>query len=117
MIGLADVWYTILATLDKPSMLLWHLPTLWKKQQVSRACQFISSQDPVVRHVVWTIKEEKSSHVKFTPMVAARDALTVDPGMVRKKLTKVATTIIVDDDSKDRFSAMVSSENKLGLCI
>ena len=70
----------------------------------------------MVRHVATqlTIKEEKSSRVKFTPMVAARDALTVDPGMVRKKLTKVATTIVAEDDSEDRFAAMVSSERQTG---
>lgn len=92
------------------------LVTLWKKQQVSRACQLISSQYPVVRHAATqlTIKEEKSSRVKFTPMVAASDAMTVDPGMVRKKLTKVATTIIAEDDSEERFSAMVSSERQTG---
>ena len=90
--------------------------TLWKKQQASRACQLISSQDPIARYAATqlTVREEKSSRVKFTPMVAARDALAVDPGMGRKKLTKVATTLIEDDDSDDRFSAMVSSEQQTG---
>ena len=52
--------------------------------------------------------------MKFRPMVAARDALTVDPGMGRKKLSKVAATMIVEDESDDRLSALLSSERQTG---
>ena len=100
----------------KGGMGLPSLVTLWKKVQISRACQLISSHDPVVRHAATqlTLREEKSSRVKFRPMVAARDALTVDPGMGRKKLSKVAATMIVEDESDDRLSVLLSSERQTG---
>ena len=90
--------------------------TLWKKQQVSRACQLISSRDPVVRHAATqlTIRQEERRRVKFRPMVTARDALIVDPGMGRKKLSKVAMTMVQEDDSDDKFVTMVSSERQTG---
>ena len=85
-------------------------------EETASLLSFISSQDPVVHYAAMqlTVREEKSSRVKFIPMVAARDVLVVDPGMRRKKLTKVATTLIEDDDSDDRFSAVVLSERQTG---
>ena len=90
--------------------------TLWKKQQVSRACQLISYHDSVVRYAATqlTISQEQSRRVKFKPMVAARDALVVDPGMGRKKLSKVATNMVVEDEIDDKLTAMVSSERQTG---
>ena len=43
-------------------------------------------------------------------MVTTRDALIVDPGMGRKKLSKVAMNMVEEDDSDDIFVTMVSSE-------
>ena len=117
-VGLARLANPALLFLPKTKggMGLPSLVTLWKKVQISRACQLISSHDPVVRHAATqlTLREEKSSRVKFRPMVAARDALTVDPGMGRKKLSKVAATMIVEDESDDRLSALLSSERQTG---
>ena len=90
------------------------LVVLWKKQQISRACQLISSRDPVVRHVAThlTTKEERKTRVKLKPMVVARDALVTDPGMGRKKLSKVARIMVVEDDTDAKLSAMKSSERR-----
>ena len=52
--------------------------------------------------------------MKFKPVVAARDALMVDSGMRRKKLSKTATSVIVGDDLDDKLSVMMSSERQTG---
>ena len=88
--------------------------TLWKKQQVSRACQLISSKDPVVRYVTTqsTIKEERCSNVKFRPLVVARDVLAGDPGMGRKKLSRVARNMTEEDVSDSFLSSVMSTERQ-----
>ena len=70
----------------------------------------------MVRHTATqlTIRHEERRRVKFRPMVAARDALIVDPGMGRKKLSKVARNMVEEDDSDDKFVAMVSLERQTG---
>ena len=86
--------------------------TLWKKQQVSGACQLISSQDPVVRHVAThlTTKEERKTRVKLKPMMVARDALVTVRGMGWRKLCRVARNMVADDNTDDKLTAMISSE-------
>ena len=48
-------------------------------------------------------------------MVAARDALIVDPGMGRKKLSKVATNMVVEDESDDKSLLWYPQSDKLEL--
>ena len=88
------------------------LISLWKQQQVSRVCQFISSRDPVVRCIATqlTIKDEQKTRVKLKPMVVAREALVTDPGMGRRKLSKVARSMVSEDESANRFATMMSAE-------
>ena len=43
-------------------------------------------------------------------MVTARDALSVDPKICRKVLIKIAGNMVVEDDSDNNFSAILSSE-------
>ena len=50
--------------------------------------------------------------MKFKPLVVARDALMVDPVMGRKKLSKAATSVVVEDDLDDKFAVMMSSERQ-----
>lgn len=45
-------------------------------------------------------------------MVMARDALATDPGMTRNKLSKVARTIVMDDDAEERHSTMIATERR-----
>ena len=87
---------------------------LFKKQQVSHASQLISSRDPVVRHCATqrTLSEVKKQRLSFKPMVMARDALATDPGMTRNKLSKVARTIVMDDDAEERHSTMIATERR-----
>ena len=90
--------------------------TLWKKQQVSRACQLISSRDPAVRYAATKLtgKEEEDIRAKFRPMVVAREALTVDPGMGRKKLSQIAKNMVAEDDNNTTFFTVMSSERQTG---
>ena len=98
----------------KGGMGLPSIVTLWKKQQVSRACQLISSRDPVVRYAATKLtgKEEESIRAKFRPMVVAREALTVDPGMGRKKLSRIAKNMVAENDNNTTFSTVISSERQ-----
>ena len=50
--------------------------------------------------------------MKFKPMVAARDALVVDPGMSGKKLSKVARNIVIEDDSEERLSLLLATNRR-----
>lgn len=87
---------------------------LFKKQQVSHASQLISSRDPVVRYSATqkTISEQGKKRISFKPMVLARDALAVDPGKSRKKLSKVSRTLVMEDDAKVRASTILASEHR-----
>ena len=45
-------------------------------------------------------------------MVMAKDALATDPGMTRNKLSKVARTIVMDDDAEERHSTVIATERR-----
>ena len=88
--------------------------TLFKKQQVSHASRLILSRDPVVRHSATqkTISEQHKQRMSFKPMVMARDALVMDPGMSSQKLSKVARTMVTEDDTEARLSVMLASDRR-----
>ena len=66
------------------------ITTLFKKQQVSHVAWLISSRDPVIHHCAtqMTVSEQKkqrtSFKTSFKPMLMARDALVMDPGMTSR---------------------------------
>ena len=98
----------------KGGMGLPSIGAIFKKQQVSRACQFISSSDPAVRYAATklTITEQQKCRMKFKPMVVARDALVVEPGMSRNKLSKIAKNMVREEEVEAKFSQMVASERR-----
>ena len=97
---------------EKGGMGLPSLSILFKKQQVSQACQLLSSHDPVTRYAATklTIREQEKERMKFKPMIISRDALAVDPGMSRKRLNRVAKNMVVEDDIDVRHADMLSLE-------
>ena len=99
---------------SKGGMGLPSIVSLFKKQQVSHASQLISSRDPTVRYSATqnTISEQQKIRMKFKPIVVARDALAVDPGMSGKRLSKVARARVMEDDSEERHSLMLASERQ-----
>ena len=98
----------------KGGMGLPSLSILFKKQQVSQACQLLSSHDPVVRYAATklTIREQEKERMKFKPMIISRDALAVDPGMSRKRLNRVAKNMVVEEDIDVRHAHMLSLEKR-----
>ena len=84
---------------------------LFKKQQVSHMCRLISSQYPAVHYSATqlTISEQQKNRMKFKPMTVVRDALAEDPG---RKLSKVARSMFMDDDSEERYALLMASEKQ-----
>ena len=87
---------------------------LHKKQQVSQASQLLLSHDPVVRLCTTKkfLREQQKTRLSFKPMVVARDTLATDPGMSRKKLSKVSQAMVVNEDAEERHSIMVATERR-----
>ena len=78
---------------------------LFKKQQVSQACQILTSRDPVVRHAATMRTQHEASlqRPKMKPMLVARDALKEDPSASGKKVRKVAKSAVVVQDAESRL--------------
>ena len=95
--------------LGLPSMAL-----LFKKQQVSRSCQLLTSRDPVVRYAATktTIAEEAKQRVVLKPMVMARDILATDPGLGSKGLRRAVKRMIEEEDSEERFTSITSQKQR-----
>ena len=87
---------------------------IYKKQQVSQACQLLSSRDPVVRHVasLEIQREEALQRPKLKPMLIARDALSEDPGASRSGLKNRASKAVVAKDTEMRINHARSLEHQ-----
>ncbi len=90
------------------------LSLLFKKQQISQACQILTSRDPVVRHTATmrTQQEESLQRTKMKPMLAARDALKKDPGASGKNVRKMAKLTAVMEDAEARLEHAQSLEQQ-----
>ena len=87
---------------------------LFKKQQISQACQILTSHDPIIRHTatIRTQQEESLQRPKLKPMLAARDALKENPGANGKKVRKRAKTAVVMADAETRLEHAKSLQHQ-----
>ena len=78
---------------------------LYRKHQVSEACQLLASTDSIVRFATsFEIKkEEAQQRPSFRPMTTARDILAEDPGMSRKALLTKAKSSVSKRDTEKRI--------------
>lgn len=85
--------------LDLPS-----LSGLYKRLQVSRQAQLLTSLDPCVRRVAEDElrREEKSQRALFLPNVVVRDTMQEDPSRTRKALTKAVKARVVNEEATSR---------------
>ena len=74
---------------------------LYQKQQVSQSCQLLASRDPGVRYT--SKLETKLQRPTHQPMLTARDALAVEPGMMKRALIKKAKSIVYKEDPSERL--------------
>ena len=82
------------------------LSTLHKRLQVSRQCQFLTSQDSCVRFLAdcGLQREQHLTRRKFRPAEVAREALSVSPGGSRKSLVRISKVLV----SEEVNSALIS---------
>ena len=78
-----------------------HLSTLYKKLQVSRQTQFMSSRDGCVRFLADRIlrQELSSKRRAFKPASLARDILKDRPGGGKKALAKAAKALVAEESN------------------
>ena len=84
--------------------------TLYKRLQISRQCQLLTSQDSCMRFLADRgLKNELSlSRKKFRPALEAREALKVSPGCSRKALTKSAKVLVSEEVNSSRLDNLQS---------
>ena len=77
---------------------------LYRKHQVSQACQLLASTDPIVRFTtsVKIKREEAQQRVSFKLTLTARDILAEDPGMSKKALLNKAKSVVSKRDTQKR---------------
>ena len=57
-------------------------------------------------------KQRNSFKTSFKPMLMARDALVMDPGMTSRKLPNVSQALVMEEDTEERLSSLVASEHQ-----
>lgn len=87
--------------LDLPS-----LSGLYKRLQVSRQAQLLTSADPCVRRVAEDSlrTEEKSQRAVFLPTVMVRGTMQEDPSCTRKALTKAVKARVAEEEVTTRVA-------------
>ena len=85
---------------------------LYQKQQVYKACELLASRDPAVRYTstLETKREEALQRPTHRPMLTARDALAIEPGMTKRALIKRAKSIVCKKDAGKRLQHALSLE-------
>ena len=85
---------------------------LYKKQQVSQACQLLASTDLAVRFTttVEIRREEALQRATHRPMLVARDTLAEDPDMSKRALMTRAKSAMVKEDAEKRMKHAQSLE-------
>ena len=85
---------------------------LYRKQQVSQACQLLASRDPAVRFTttVEIRREEALQRATHRPMLAARETLVEDPGMSKRALMTRAKSAMAKEDAEKRMRHAQSLE-------
>ena len=77
---------------------------LYKKHQVSQACQLLASTYPMVRFStsIKIKREEAQQRASFRPMLTARDVLAENPGMSKRALLTKAKSAVSKRDTEKR---------------
>ena len=90
------------------------LSSLYKRLQVSRQCQFLTSPDPCVRHIAekQLQAEALQTRKKFKPAVVVRDAMVEDPDTSRKALLSAAKGRVNNSDNVARLDQVKSLERQ-----
>ena len=90
------------------------LSSLYKRLQVSRQCQLLTSPDPCVRHIAEKQLQAETCRTrkKFKPAVVVRDAMVEDPGASRKALLSAAKGRVNESDNVARLNQVKSLERQ-----
>ena len=77
-----------------------------EKAKVGIACQLLTSQDPITRHVstIFVMHEGSLNRAKFKPMLAAREVMADDPGAKHRAWAKRSRNLVATEDNKDRLA-------------
>ena len=72
------------------------LTSIYKRLQVSKACQLLTSADPTVRRIAEKnlLSELSAKRRKFLPAVVIQQVMQTDPGLSRTALVAVAKRFI-----------------------
>ena len=90
------------------------LTSVYKRLQVSRQCQLLTSPDGCVR----LMAERNLQHElmltwkKFKPAVCIRDAMADDPSQSRKALSSAAKWKVKEEDDYNRLTRLTSLEKQ-----
>ena len=84
------------------------ISALYKRLQVSRQAQLLTSIDPCVRRVAedGLRTEESSVRAAFRPAVMVRDVMQEDPAQTRKALTKAVKARVSEDEVTTRVAEL-----------
>lgn len=84
------------------------LSALYKRLQVSRQAQLLTSTDPCVRRVAedGLRAEDKSQRAVFLPAVMVRDTMQEDPSCTRKALAKAVKARVVEEETSARVAGV-----------
>ena len=90
------------------------LSSLYKRLQISRQCQLLTSADSCVRHIAEHHLKEEDQRLrkKFKPVVFVRDVMAEDPGRPRKSLCEAAKRKVSQEDNTDRHNNLVSLQRQ-----
>ena len=99
---------------SKGGLNLPRLSTVYKKLQVSRQTQLLTSRDGCVRFLADRNlrREESLSRKSFRPATLAREVLEVRPDGERKALTKAAKTLVAEDTNTGLLNHWQSLERQ-----
>ena len=81
------------------------LSRVYKKLQVSKQTQLLTSGDPCIRKInEYQLKTEQTSRKRFFPAVQVRDAMKKGPARARRGLATAAKSEVTKEENKNRLA-------------
>ena len=90
------------------------ISVLYKRLQVTRQAQLLSSSDSCVRHLAERALQNDLSlkRPKFRPSVVVRDVMVINPDYTRRSLYNASKVIVEDDAITERLDQLISLEKE-----
>ena len=87
---------------------------LFKRLQVTKQSQLLTSLDPCVRHIAEKTLQRDLTRVlaKFKPIVVVRDVMAANPDFTRKSLPKGAKVLVEEESLEERRDKLLSLEKE-----